>query len=473
MIVTTGCSLLGFDHSEASMKQIASISLIAISSLVATWPTFAADPMPAKLAGHSILPASSFFEPPADAPKLFNISGKFAATNRQRVEAVGTIEGTSFLSDKTAARTTGMSLPFEGQPYQGFSGIKSMSDGTFWTLLDNGFGSKVNSADAMLSLHLVRPDWASGVTKVEKSIFLRDPDRKVPFLIVNEATTERYLTGTDFDVESFQPVGNSIWIGDEFGPYLIEVDMSGKVLSFFETEIDGKVAKSPDHYGVSTPAKPGDPVAFNVRRSRGYEGMAASKDGKFLYPMLEGPLWDEEAKAWEMKDGKEVLRVLEFNVAARKWTGRSWAYQLDANGNNIGDFNMIDATTGLVIERDNGEGNAALACAEGQIKADCFNVPAKFKRVFKIGLDADGNARKIASIDLMNIADPDGKAKQGTTNGTFTFPFVTIEDVDVVDATHLIVGNDNNLPYSSGRALGKQDDNELILIEAAEFLAAK
>ena len=55
----------------------------------------------------------------------------------------------------------------------------------------------------------------------------------------------------------------------------------------------------------------------------------------------------------------------------------------------------------------------------------------------------------------------------------FTFPFVTIEGVDVVDERHLIVANDNNLPYSSGRTLGKQDDNELILVEAAEFLKSR
>jgi hypothetical protein len=28
---------------------------------------------------------------------------------------------------------------------------------------------------------------------------------------------------------------------------------------------------------------------------------------------------------------------------------------LEDNGNAIGDFNMIDATTGLIIERDDGE----------------------------------------------------------------------------------------------------------------------
>ena len=84
-----------------------------------------------------------------------------------------------------------------------------------------------------------------------------------------------------------------------------------------------------------------------------------------------------------------------------------------------------------------------------------------------------GVARKIAHIDLMAISDPDKMAKNGSGTATFTFPFVTIEDVDVVDATHIIVGNDNNLPYSSGRVLGKQDDNELILLSVPELLSAK
>lgn len=446
-------------------------SLLLISSAAHADTAF-----PAKLAGQSILPAASFFPPPSDAPDLFKTNGKFAAANRKRIDTVMSIEGTSFLSAKEAPRKTGMSLPFEGQPLQGFSGIKSMGDGSYWTMVDNGLGSKVNSVDSMLSLHVVKPDWATSMTAVTQSVFLRDPNGKVPFQIATEFTKERFLTGSDFDIESFQPVGDSIWIGDEFGPYLIEVDKTGKVLAVIETEVDGKVIKSPDHYSVSTAAKPTDPNTYTARRSRGYEGMAASKDGKFLYPLLEGPLWDEANKTWEMIDGREFLRVLEFDVAARKWTGRHWKYVLELNNNNIGDFNMIDTTTALIVERDNGEGAVSQACPTDKITEDCFNVPAKFKAVYKIEM-TDANvgaaARKIGHIDLLDIKDPDGKAKQGTTDGVFTFPFVTIENVDVVDATHLIVGNDNNLPYSSGRTLGKQDDNELILIEAAEFLAAK
>jgi hypothetical protein len=47
----------------------------------------------------------------------------------------------------------------------------------------------------------------------------------------------------------------------------------------------------------------------------------------------------------------------------------------------------------------------------------------------------------------------------------FTFPFVTIEDVYPVDDRTLLVLNDNNYPFSSGRRPGKApDDNEFILL---------
>ena len=102
-------------------------------------------------------------------------------------------------------------------------------------------------------------------------------------------------------------------------------------------------------------------TTVNVRRSKGYEGMAASPDGKFLYRLLEGPLWDAEKKVGKA-DGKETPRILEFDVGAKSSPGATGNYMFEENGNAIGDFNMIDATTGLIIERDNGEGAADQAC---------------------------------------------------------------------------------------------------------------
>jgi hypothetical protein len=376
----------------------------------------------------------------------------------------------------SAGRPTGVFLPFDGQPLQGHSGIQRMPDGTFWVLTDNGAGSKANSPDFMLYLNHYNIDFKTGQFKQLATVFLHDPDKKVPFRIVHEGTNSRYLTGSDFDTESFQIIGQNIWIGDEFGPFLIKTDMKGKVLAVYETVVDGKVVRSPDHPSVTMPGSPVDSTKFEVRRSKGFEGMASSKDGRKLYPMLEGPVWNESTKSFENIDGKQYLRVLEFDVATEKWTGRHWKYMLEANHHAIGDFNMIDQTTGLVIERDNGEGTKADACPENQKRTDCFHDLPKFKRVYKIELteaNVGGVARKIGYIDLMNIADPNKLSRKPLENGVLTFPFFTIENVDVVDAKHIIVGNDNNLPFSSSRLPNKADDNEMILLEVEAFLKAK
>jgi hypothetical protein len=449
--------------SLSSTRMLVAAALATLSTL----PLQAQTAYPATLAGHSLLPANSFLAAPKDAPEDLKVSGKF--TTGSRVDAVGTVEGLS------GGRPTGISLPFKGQPLQGHSGIKTMPDGSFWLLTDNGFGSKANSPDVMLFLNRYKVDFKTGAMNRLETIFLHDPDKKVPFRIIHEGTKKRYLTGSDFDTESFQFAGGALWIGDELGPFLIKVDLQGKVLAVFDTLVDTKVVRSPDHPAVKTPNAPGGTVDFQVRRSKGFEGMAVSKDSSKLYAMLEGALLDATGKANENVAGKDYLRVLEFDVKAQKWTGRHWQYVLEANNNSIGDFNMIDDTTALVIERDNGEGTSDKACPAGEKRTDCFHDIAKFKRVYKIGIseaNVSGPVRKIGYIDLMNIADPAKLARKPLNNGVLTFPFFTIENVDVVDATHIVVGNDNNLPFSSSREPNKADDNELILLEVAELLKA-
>ncbi|QIL82757.1 esterase-like activity of phytase family protein [Diaphorobacter sp. HDW4A] len=454
-------------------KIVAACALLALSILGASTTANAQQQQPqvfnATLAGHAVLPAQSFVASPKDAPADLQMSGKF--TTAQRAEKAGSVEGQS------NGRPTGVSLPFKGQPLQGHSGIKRMADGSFWILTDNGAGAKANSPDFMLYLNHYKVDFKSGQFNRLKTVFLHDPDKKVPFRIVQEGTKQRYLTGADFDPESFQFAGGALWIGEEFGPFLIKADLNGKVLGVFETKVDGKLVRSPDAPGMVAPGAPDAKMAaFQVKRSKGYEGMAASKDGSKLYALLEGPLWNEDGKAYESIDGKQYLRVLEFDVKSEQWTGRHWKYLLEANHHAIGDFNMIDETTGLIIERDNSEGTADKACPQGEKRKDCFDDVAKFKRVYKVELtdaNAGGELRKIGYIDLLNLQDPNKLAKKPLTDGVLKFPFFTIEDVDVVDANHIVVGNDNNLPYSSSRDPNKQDDNELVLLEVGEFLRAK
>src|SRR5258708_30013325 len=150
-----------------------------------------------------------------------------------------------------------MDVRGRGRRVQGLSGIKDLKDGTFLTLTDNGFGSKANSPDAMLMFHVVKPDWKTGTVEHVSTTFLSDPDRKVPFRIVNENTPRRYLTGSDFDIEAIQPIGDALWFGDEFGPFLIKTDRSGKVLAVFGAMVHGQGGGPPRHPAGPTPAPPG------------------------------------------------------------------------------------------------------------------------------------------------------------------------------------------------------------------------
>lgn len=449
-----------------SLLTSAALFILFVSQASAEEKTF-----PAKLVNHAILPANTIIAAPADAPDYLKTSGKFSTADRKRADALGSVPG------KDGVRLTGLSLPFDGQPLQGFSGIKAMEDGTFWSLSDNGFGSKSNSTDAMLMLHHLTFDWDAGAVNVEKTLFLTDPDKKAPFPIAMEGSEKRYLTGADFDVESIQPVADGFWVGEELGPYMLKFSTEGVLTDVIATKAGEIEVKSPDNPTLVVPANPTAKMpVFNLKRSGGYEGLAMSKDGSKLYGMLEGPLYMEDGSV-EKADGLTALRIIELDAASKAWTGKTWLYPLSEGGEAIGDFNMIDETTALVIERDNGAGVVEKACADPKAPAaDCFAVPAKHKRIYKIEMteeNAGKAVRKIGYIDLMKIEDPDNKKRQGGGEGFYDMPFVTIENVDLVDPTHIIVGNDNNLPFSAGRALDKADDNEFVLLEVGDFLAAK
>lgn len=443
------------------------ILTVALSLLAV--PAVAQETFDATLAGHAYLPALSLVAPPADAPKDAWISGKFTGGARNGVPM--SVPGdTGGLHGK---RLTGLNLPFIGQPLQGFSGfaMNRAEDGSVYVLTDNGFGSKANSPDTLLFFSRMDADFDTGEVEIKETVFLHDPDFKVPFRISYGGSDSRYLTGADFDLESIQRVGDSIWMGEEFGPYLIEAALDGRIKGVYPTMVDGVQLKGPDTPGISATSVKG--TDWTVPRSGGYEGMALQPETGLLWAMLEKPLL-----AASGENEGDFLRVMAFDPEARDWTGEGFKFKLAEGATAIGDFNFIDETRALVIERDNGEGEPSLKCA-GEPQADCFPNPAMAKHVVLIDtadVDAEGYVRRIGQIDLMNIADPEGKARietDGGEAGRFSLPFFTIEDVMRVDETHIMVAVDNNLPFSSGRKLDAAADNEVVLLSVPELLAAQ
>jgi hypothetical protein len=127
--------------------------------------------------------------------------------------------------------------PGSTQPVGGFSALLADDNGQdYWAMPDNGFGSKANSRSFILRLYKVRPNWLTewsgkGTVQVRSAITLSDPDQLIPFPLVNENTDDRILTGGDFDIESVRRLKDgTFYFGDEFGPFLLHVDATGKVL---------------------------------------------------------------------------------------------------------------------------------------------------------------------------------------------------------------------------------------------------
>ncbi len=348
---------------------------------------------------------------------------------------------------------------------QGISSVLRASSGDYLVMSDNGFGAKDNSPDYVLRVYRITPSFRTkhggqGIIDVRSFINLSDPYRRINFPIVADGkfypgnavvppdTIEvderirslRLLTGGDFDIESFREAHDgTLWFGDEFGPFLIHTDSSGSVL---DAPFPLPGVKSPQNPFLAPGEKP------TLDRSKGFEGMAITPDGKTLYTMLEGALLTDSDKT--------RLMINQFDVRSRLFTSKQWFYRLDSPDYAIGDLTALTMKRFLVIERDNGQG-----------------ITAVFKKIFVVDLDdvdPQGFLIKHEVADLMNIDDPDNIGGFGPN---FTFPFQTIESVIPLSATTLGVLDDNNYPFSSARVPGQPDPNEFIVIRLARPLSGK
>lgn len=342
-------------------------------------------------------------------------------------------------SGKSVKPVNGRKPPFiKQQPIQGFSAVIEAENGSYFILSDNGFGRRDNSADYLLSIYHISPDFrtqhgGSGTIRVNEIIRLNDSGQFLPY----PATlgTGQLLTGADLDPESFRRMPDgSFWIGEEFNPSLVHFSSEGAMLA------------APYRLnGLSSEDNPlGEPAT--LARSRGFEGMALSVNGKLLYPMLEGVV----------SGAGTGLNIYTFDIEQQRFLNDhasqpSYRYRLDENATAIGDFTMYSGTGGLVIERDSKEGQDAI-----------------LKKVYQVDfkqLDAEGFLIKTLVADLLNIRDPHDLDQDG--NLLFTFPFWTIEGLVVLNRTTLGIVNDNNYPLGQARdnSQTRPDNNEFILIE--------
>jgi len=339
----------------------------------------------------------------------------------------------------------GVTFPRPAQPVEGFSSMVSgRSPGEYLAMEDNGFGSKANSADFLIRAYYLRPSFKTpsggpGTVEVSDFVSFRDPWHKMPGAIVNESTEDRLLTGADIDPESLQRGRNGdLWVGDEFGPWVMHFDASGRLLD--------------PPYGVPGIKSPNNPTlggaAPTQPNSRGFEAMAISPNGQYLYPALEGATLAEPDKT--------LHNVYEFSIPDRQFTDRTVEYRTENDSPLIADMGGVGGHRVVLIERDLGSG-----------------LNATHRAIYLADLrqiDASGILDKNQLVDLTAVPDPGLVSLPALHDGDVGLgdPFrVTCESVETVHQVaddQLLVACDNNLP-NSGRNPTRPDDNEFVLIE--------
>jgi hypothetical protein len=317
--------------------------------------------------------------------------------------------------------------PGARQPVGGFSALlRAPGKETFYALADNGFGQKDNSHSFLLRVYRVRA--GDGAIRVLDWITLHDPDRKVPFRLVNEHAADRPLTGGDFDPESFRRgTAGDLWFGDEFGPYLLHTDASGKVL---EPPIPLPDVRSPDSPGKGQ---------VNLPRSRGFEAMAMSPDGKRLHPILEGAVTGDDPRS---------RRLYTFDIAARRYEPGHRIYNVADPKNLVADADAIDAKRLAVLERDDFEGEQA-----------------RVKQIVVADLPSGASGtleRETVAADLLDLDDPD----ELSGSKHFAMPYTNLESVLLLGHGRAAVVQDTNFG-DKARNPPRLDDTDLIELRAA------
>lgn len=394
-----------------------------------------------------------------------------------------TLEGFAYLSADTfaagppsgtllAGTINGRTFPFESQVVQGISAILPHWNGNYLIMPDNGFGTRENSADVHLRWYEAAMNFYSGRVDIVGYTELSDPNGLVPWPIVHEQS--RVLTGADFDPESFQQAPDgTLWFGDEFGPYLLHTDATGQLIdppfslpyppAFAQFARGRAVVQSPDNADFrGLPSDEERAAAANIPSSRGIEGMAINVSKTRLYPILEAPLVDDFLRT--------RLLIREFDLGEEEYTDDYWFYQLNDPSHAIGDMVAIDDREFLVIERGRQQGE-----------------DADFKRIYRI--DLDDAARfgvilpKTLVADLIHINNHQqqiirtwgSEFVQGTVglDPDFSFPFISVEGLHIIDDRTLLIVNDNNYPFGSARRPGEPDGTEFIVVKVPESLGVQ
>lgn len=164
------------------------------------------------------------------------------------------------------------------------------------------------------------------------------------FDINNERNTLR------FDPEGIRlSLLGTFFVSDEYGPYLFEFDLFGRLLRRLDV---------PSKFAIANPsASEDDELLLNTsgrQANRGMEGLAISPNDRFLYGMMQNALIQDNGLVPGSTDRLGLNnRILKVDLLTGK--KQEFVYVLDAidRGQGVSEILAINDHEFLVIERDN------------------------------------------------------------------------------------------------------------------------
>jgi len=243
------------------------------------------------------------------------------------------------------------------------------------------------------------------------------------------------VLGQAFDPEGFviDPRTRHFYVSDEYGPSLYEFDKKGKRVRSFvtPTNLIPRSAANMPNYANDTGNTAGK------RTNRGFEGLAISPDGAYVYAMLQSAMLDEGGGSGLCN------RIVKFSTGTGTAVAQ-YAYQMEGSsqGRGISALFAVNDHEFLVLERNNrGVGVGA-------------DLSPPNKKLFRIDMTG---AADVSAVSFSPSACPTGKVTKNPV------PFLDL-------AAHTLPELGNKVPEKwEGLAVGPRlKDRSYVLVTGTD-----
>lgn len=313
----------------------------------------------------------------------------------------------------------------------GMMRVRLLADGTLQVLQTLRFANGDGSPMAGL------PAAPGDAGTTNETGYALDPDTNTP------QTSPLPFDPAGLDPEAVVAMDDgSFWLADEYGPWLVHLDASGRVIERIGPFGTVGTAKSPNPHGRKLPS-----VYAKRRANRGMEGLTRTPSG-WLVGMMQSPLLNPSSSAvgGTGAGSTRVCRILFINPAT--WQMREYAYVLESHSTAVSAILAVNDEEFLVLERDGGWPGSS----------------SRLKKVFRIHV---GQA-----TDIHDASDgANGKLYHGktveqlrTAEGLRANGIIPVAKWEVVDILALTDQHGNPYPHDKPEGLALIDGGRTLVI---------